>query len=51
MNGYLDRDLLLDVQEEVEGELRDQLHGLGPEEAAVLSLLKARISREVEARD
>ena len=50
LNGYLDRDLLLDVQEEVEGELRDQLPGLGPEEAAVLSLLKARISREIEAR-
>ncbi len=47
---YLDGDLLLDVKEEVEAELRDLLEGLKPEEAAVLTLLKARLDREIEAR-
>jgi DNA topoisomerase-1 len=47
---YLDGDLLLDVKEEVEAELRDRLDGLKPEEAAVLTLLKARLDREIEAR-
>jgi len=46
MNGYLSGDVLLDIQEEVEEELRDRLHALRPEEAAVLSLLKSRIARE-----
>ena len=44
---YLDGDLLLDVKEEVEAELRDRLDGLKPEEAAVLTLLKARLDREI----
>jgi len=47
---YLDGDLLLDVKEEVEAELRDRLGGLKPEEAAVLTLLKARLDREIAAR-
>jgi DNA topoisomerase-1 len=47
---YLDGNLLLDVKEEVEAELRDRLGGLKPEEAAVLTLLKARLDREIEQR-
>jgi DNA topoisomerase I len=47
LKGYLDGDLLLDVQEEVEQELREELANLKPEEAAVLSLLKSRIEREL----
>ena len=50
LNGYLDGDLLLDVKEEVEQELREELHNLKPEEAAVLSLLKNRIARELESK-
>ncbi len=50
LNCYLDGDLLLDVKEEVEAELRDQLAGLKPEEAAVLILLKARLERELDVR-
>jgi DNA topoisomerase-1 len=48
LNGYLDGDVLLDVKEEVEQELREELHNLKPEEAAVLSLLKSRIARELD---
>jgi DNA topoisomerase-1 len=48
LTSYLDGDLLLDIKEEAEAELRDNLAGLKPEEAAVLSLLEARIGRELE---
>ncbi|MDF2811330.1 MAG: topoisomerase [Microvirga sp.] len=50
LSSYLDGDLLLDVKEEVEAELRRDLEGLKPEEAAVLTLLKARLERELDAR-
>jgi DNA topoisomerase I len=36
--------LLLEVKDKVEAELRDDLAGLKPEEAAVLTLLQARLS-------
>jgi DNA topoisomerase-1 len=45
-NSYLAGDLLLDVQEEVEAELREDLPDLKPEEVAVLTLLEARLKRE-----
>jgi DNA topoisomerase I len=45
---YLDGGLLLDIKEEIEAELREDLPGLKPEEAAVLTLLQERLSREVE---
>ncbi|MCB5174307.1 MULTISPECIES: DNA topoisomerase IB [Microvirga] len=45
---YLEGSLLLELKEEVEAELRDNLDGLRPEEAAVLSLLQARLSQEIE---
>ncbi len=48
LTSYLDGALLLDIKEEAEAELRDNLAGLKPEEAAVLSLLEARIGRELE---
>ncbi len=46
---YLEGHLLLGVRKEVEGELRDNLPGLSPEEAAVLTLLAARLNRDVES--
>ena len=45
---YLDGSLMLDIKEEAEAELRDNLAGMRPEEAAVLGLLEARIGRELE---
>jgi DNA topoisomerase-1 len=48
LNCYLDGSLMLDIKEEAEAELRDNLAGMKPEEAAVLSLLEARIGRELE---
>jgi DNA topoisomerase-1 len=45
---YLDGGLLLEIKDEIETELREDLPSLRPEEAAVLSLLQERLSREVE---
>jgi DNA topoisomerase I len=45
---YLDGALLLEIKDEVQTELRDNLSGLKPEEAAVLTLLQERLSRETE---
>jgi DNA topoisomerase-1 len=47
MSSYVEGSLLLEVKKEVEAELRDDLAGLKPEEAAVLSLLEARLNRDV----
>jgi DNA topoisomerase-1 len=44
---YLDGGLLLDVKEQIETQLREDLANLKPEEAAVLTLLQERLSREV----
>jgi len=41
---YIEGLLLLEVKDRVEAELRDDLSGLKPEEAAVLTLLQARLS-------
>ncbi len=41
---YIEGSLLLEVKKKVESELRDDLSGLKPEEAAVLTLLQARLS-------
>jgi DNA topoisomerase-1 len=49
MSSYVEGSLLLEVKKEVEAELRDDLAGLKPEEAAVLSLLEARLNRDVNA--
>ncbi|RDI61816.1 DNA topoisomerase IB [Microvirga subterranea] len=48
-NCYLEGSLLIEVKDEVEAELRDNLAGLKPEEAAVLSLLQARLEQAIEA--
>jgi DNA topoisomerase I len=49
LTAYLEGALLLDIREEVEDELRDGLPFLKPEEAAVLTLLEARLSRDLAA--
>ncbi len=41
---YVEGSLLLEVKERVEAELREDLPGLKPEEAAVLTLLQQRLS-------
>jgi DNA topoisomerase I len=46
-NCYVEGSLLLQVKEEIEDQLRDDLPGLRPEEAAVLSLLEARLDRDL----
>ena len=46
-SSYLDGGLLLEIKDEIETELREELPSLKPEEAAVLTLLQERISREV----
>jgi DNA topoisomerase-1 len=48
LQSYEQGELLLDVKQKVEAELRDDLHTLKPEEAAVLSLLEGRLSRTLE---
>jgi DNA topoisomerase-1 len=44
VNGYLEGSLLEGLKQEVEAELREELASLKPEEAAVLTLLKARLA-------
>jgi DNA topoisomerase-1 len=51
LNTYLGGSLLLEIKEEVEAELRDDLAGLKPEEAAVMGLLRNRLAREVAANE
>ncbi len=46
---YLEGQLLLEIRDDVESELRDNLSGLKPEEAAVLTLLAARLNRDAKA--
>lgn len=48
---YLEGGLLLEIKKQVEEELREDLPSLRPEEAAVLTLLQERLSREVEKRE
>jgi DNA topoisomerase I len=45
LNSFAEGQLLLEIKEQVESELRDDLATLKPEEAAVLSLLEARLNR------
>ena len=44
---YLEGAVLLEVKDEIEAELRDDLAELRAEEAAVLSLLEARLKRDL----
>jgi DNA topoisomerase-1 len=48
---YLEGDLLLEIKNQVETELREDLPSLRPEEAAVLTLLQERLSREVKKQE
>jgi DNA topoisomerase-1 len=45
LDAYLDRNLALEIQSRVEKELREEIGGLQPEEAAVLAMLRARLKR------
>lgn len=49
IDSYLEGTLLDALQERVEQEIKDSLHQLRPEEAAVLALLQRRLAREREA--
>jgi DNA topoisomerase-1 len=48
LSSYAEGALLLEIKQQVEAELRDDLGSLRPEEAAVLSLLDARLNRTLE---
>jgi len=50
-SSYMDGELLLEIKEEIETELREDLASLKPEEAAVLTLLQERLSREVKKQE
>lgn len=47
LTSYLDGHLVLEIKSAVENELRDDLDGLKPEEAAVLAMLRGRLAREL----
>ena len=47
LTSYLDGNLVLQIKSAIENELRDELAGLQPEEAAVLAMLRARLKRTV----
>jgi DNA topoisomerase-1 len=47
LTSYLDGNLVLEIKSAVENELRDELGGLKPEEAAVLAMLRGRLAREL----
>ena len=49
LTSYLDRNLTLEIKSAVETELRDELEGLKPEEAAVLTMLRGRLARDNSA--
>lgn len=48
LNAYAEGNLILQVKEKVEEELREDLARLKPEEAAVLAMLEARLQRTLE---
>ena len=50
LDSYIDGSLLEFLKGRVEEALRDELHGLSSEEAAVLAFLQERLAREVERR-
>lgn len=47
LTSYLAGNLVLEIKSEVEGEVRDALPGLKPEEAAVLAMLRSRLRKQV----
>jgi DNA topoisomerase I len=48
LSSYVEGSLLLEVKEEIDADLRDDLASLKPEEAAVLTLLEARLNRDLK---
>jgi DNA topoisomerase-1 len=48
LNAYVEGNLLLQIEHEVEEEVRENLAQLKPEEAAVLAMLEARLKRTLE---
>ncbi len=48
VQSYMQGEMLLEVKKQVEGELRDHLGSLKPEEAAVLGLLESRLRRDLK---
>jgi DNA topoisomerase I len=48
LSAYIEGELVLEIKEQVEEELRDHLAQLRPEEAAVLAMLQARLKRTLE---
>jgi hypothetical protein len=48
LTSYLDGKLVLEIKKAVENELRAELSGLQPEEAAVLAMLRGRLAKEVD---
>ncbi len=49
LNCYMSGELMLEIKEDIETELRDNLPHLRPEEAAVLALLETRIRRDLDS--
>ncbi len=47
LNSYMSGELLIEIKEEVDAELRDKLSTLSPEEAAVLGMLEGRLKRDI----
>jgi DNA topoisomerase-1 len=50
LTSYLDGNLVLEIKSAVETELRQDLDGLKPEEAAVLAMLRGRLARELSRK-
>ena len=50
VNSYMSGELLLEIKEEVDAELRDELPKLKPEEVAVLTLLERRIAHDLDQK-
>jgi DNA topoisomerase I len=48
LNSYIDGELVLELKEKAESELRDDVQSVKPEEAAVLALLRGRLAKEAE---
>jgi DNA topoisomerase-1 len=51
VSAYLGGGLLLEVQKDIDAQLRDGLETLRPEEAAVLSFLRTRVARDLAAAE
>ncbi len=47
VNAYLNGGLLLEIQKDIDAQLRDDLATLRPEEAAVLAFLRTRVARDI----